>query len=113
MRRLITALLFVGLLSLLSSCHDDGENTQPVPAGQWTITATGGSCVDDEGQVMLTRLASYERLTVDIGGYDAENDGAVTVALSTPDTDEWLSVRSDTLGTDGHVYALSCRDRDQ
>ena len=107
MRRLITALLFVGLLSLLSSCHDDGENTQPVPVGQWTITATGGSCVDDEGQVMLTRLASYERLTVDIGGYDAENDGAVTVALSTPDTDEWLSVRSDTLGTDGHVVLCS------
>ena len=62
MRRLITALLFVGLLSLLSSCHDDGENTQPVPAGQWTITdaATRGERNPDEIAEMDSDLLELE-----------------------------------------------------
>ena len=87
-RRLLSALLLsAALLPLLSSCHDDDDVIGPDPSGPWTVTATGGSCVDDEGLVTLTRLAAYERLTVSIDGYDAGRDGAVTVAVSTSEAD--------------------------
>ena len=107
-RRLLSALLLsAALLPLLSSCHDDDDVIGPDPSGPWTVTATGGSCVDDEGLVTLTRLAAYERLTVSIDGYDAERDSAVTVAVSTSEADDWLSVTGDTLATDGQIVLAS------
>ena len=107
-RRLLSALLLsAALLPLLSSCHDDDDVIGPDPSGPWTVTATGGSCVDDEGLVTLTRLAAYERLTVSIEGYDAERDSAVTVAVSTSEADDWLSVTGDTLATDGQIVLAS------
>lgn len=99
------------MLPFLSSCRDDDDDIRSVTSEPWIVTATGGSCVDDDGQVVLTRLAAYERLTVHIGGYDAERDGAVTVAVSTTDADKWLSVAGDTLATDGQLV-LATEDND-
>ena len=93
MKRMTIALM-CALLSTatLTGCHDDDDAIVP-ENGTWTVSADGGA------DVQLSRLASYERVTVNISGYDAERDGAVDISS----TEDWLSVTSDTLGADSMV----------
>ena len=90
----VTIALMCALLSTvtLTSCHDDDDAIVP-ESGAWTVSVAGS---DD---VLLSRLASYERLTVNISGYDAERDGAVVITS----TEDWLAVTSDTLAADSVV----------
>lgn len=90
----VTIALMCALLSTvtLTSCHDDDDTIVP-ESGAWTVSVAGS---DD---VLLSRLASYERLTVNISGYDAERDGAVVITS----TEDWLAVTSDTLAADSVV----------
>lgn len=94
MKRMTIALM-CALLSTatLTGCHDDDDAIVP-ESGTWKVSVVGSS--DD---VQLSRLASYERLTVSISGYNAERDGAVVITS----TEDWLSVTSDTLGADSMV----------
>lgn len=93
MKRMTIALM-CALLSTatLTGCHDDDDAIVP-ENGTWTVSADGGA------DVQLSRLASYERVTVNISGYDAERDGAVVISS----TEDWLSVTSDTLAADSVV----------
>lgn len=91
MNRLTTALLaLVTMMVTLTACHEDDVPDSP-GQGAWVVTLVG-----DSSGTPFTQLASYERLRVNIEGYDAERDGAVVV---TP-TEEWLTVDGDTLTAD-------------
>ena len=82
---------------MFSACHDDNDDPMPSPENGWTVQAVSGSSVDGEGQVLFPRLASFERLSVMIEGYDAARDSSVLV---TTDAD-WLLLDTDTLAADG------------
>ena len=79
---------------VLTGCHDDDDDIVPQP-GTWSVSVAGSSAA-----VQLPMLASYQRLTVALSGYDAERDGAVVISS----TEDWLTVVSDTLATDSMVF---------
>lgn len=100
-----TTALWCMLLTVLTltACHDDED--MAVPAGtDWTVSVVGSTGSD----IVFSRLASFERLVVDIDGYDAERDGAVVVSS----TADWLTVLSDTLSTDSIVVLTTTTNDD-
>ena len=102
--------LLLLLLLLLTACHDDdGPDMIGPEAAAWTVDVLGGGAVetDDEGNVYFERTATFGSLRLKIQGYDAQRDSTVKVALT--DGGEWLTLETDTLGTEG-ILSLATTD---
>lgn len=91
--------MFVTLMMVivLAACHDDGDEARMPNLATWTIEMGISSCADDEGNIVFSRYAAYESITLKLAGYDSHRDS--TVAIRT-DAD-WLTVTDDSLAADG------------
>ena len=88
----------------LSSCHDDMDDLQPVPAMQWTVSL---ATIDDGSRhdpSQLSRYASYESVTVTISGLTADTRAVIVTSDA-----QWLKVQHDTLATD-HIVTFTTTD---
>ncbi len=99
-------------LLFLAACHDDDGPDAPDPGPEsmvWTVDVLGGGAVetDDEGNVYFERTATFGSLRLKIQGYDAQRDSTVKVTLA--EGGEWLTLETDTLGTEG-ILSLSTTD---
>ena len=88
----------------LTSCHDDTDDLQPVPAMQWTVSL---ATIDDGSRhdaSQLSRYASYESVAVTISGLTADTRAVIVTSDA-----QWLKVQRDTLATD-HIVTFTTTD---
>lgn len=86
------------LLLALSACRKEKDDITPDnPGGDdalWRVSVMLGA--DDDGDVIFAAKASYEKIKVEISGYQPDTDGKILVKSGA----EWLQLKSDTLADD-------------
>jgi hypothetical protein len=86
------------LLLALSACRKENDDITPDnPGGDdalWRVSVMLGA--DDDGDVIFAAKASYEKIKVEISGYQSDTDGKILVKSGA----EWLQLKSDTLADD-------------
>lgn len=102
-------ILCIVTLILAAGCKDDNTPDAPQP-GDWTVNVLGGSDAEigEDGMVTFGQYATYGSLRIALEGYNADRDGAVSVACSDAD---WLTIDSKTLGDDG-IVSLTIQEND-
>ena len=103
MKQLTIALSFIVSI-VLCGCHDDDDSYQS--AERWKVSVVNVDETADTQHPTLSWQASYESLTVQIQGLSPE-----TRAVVVSTEDDWLTVASDTLATDG-IVALTTTTND-
>ena len=109
MKHTRSLILCIATLILAAGCKDDNTPDAPQP-GDWTVNVLGGSDAEiSEGEIVtFGQHATYGSLRIELKGYRADRDGAVSVACSDAD---WLTIDSKALDEDG-IVSLTIQEND-